>query len=390
MRYLPLLWAGVWRNPAETLLTWLATTIAFALFSLMVGLYVHTQRLIDEERMDRLYVVTRYPEQPPRGLPVALAGQIAHVSGVTGVGTVHWLNGYHGDSKNPASVMAVDEGIREGWPELHLSLAQRRRLFATPSGAFASHKAAARWHLQEGDTFQITTPRDPQADGNPTRNFRVLGFIGDVPERNQGLLVGNYHYVDNSEARQRQGLGNMFYVAIVDAARANQVCRDIDQRFANSGTPTYCVPMRSDAQAMANSSVNIAALTLSVAGAGLFMVLFLVANGIARSVSERVPELAVLQAVGFRHRHLGMLVALEASVPCLLGALLGAGAAYTLNRSSIHLFTGNLGRLLTASELPPAVLALALGFAVLLAAGSSIVPILKLRTLRVVDAIAGR
>jgi cell division protein FtsX len=73
----PLLWGAVWRNPAETLLTWLAATVAFALFSLMVRLHVHTRQLIEGERKDRLYVVMRYPAQPFTGLPVALAGQIA-------------------------------------------------------------------------------------------------------------------------------------------------------------------------------------------------------------------------------------------------------------------------------------------------------------------------
>src|SRR6185437_6039857 len=61
MRYLPLLWAALWRSPLEALLTWLAATVAFILFGLMVGLYVHTQRTIEAQRMDRLYVVVRYP-----------------------------------------------------------------------------------------------------------------------------------------------------------------------------------------------------------------------------------------------------------------------------------------------------------------------------------------
>lgn len=388
MKCWPLLWAAVWRHPAETLLTWLAASVAFALFGLMVGLQVHTQQVIEQERMDRLYVVMRFPDQPFTGLPSALAGPLARVRGVTGVATVHWLNGYHGDPHDPASVMAVDEGGPRGDPELPMSRAQWARLWATPTGVFASRKAAARWHLRPGDLFQVTTPQDRQADGDATRVFQVLGLIGDLPERDTGFLLGNDHYVDESEPRARRGLGNMFYVAIADPGEANRVCHEIDARFASSGTPTYCVPMRADAQAMANSSVNIAWLTLSVAGAGLFMIFFLIANAIARSVSERLAEFAVLETVGFQVGTLRGLVMLEAALPCLLGALAGTAIAWGLTR--LHLSVGPYSRIVTAPEFPPVVLAWSVGFAALLAAGSSVVPLLRLRTLSVVDALAGR
>ena len=72
MKLWPLVWAALWRRPLETLLVWLATTAAFALLGLMVGLYVHTQRIVGEQRMDRLFVVMRFPDQPYTGLPIVL------------------------------------------------------------------------------------------------------------------------------------------------------------------------------------------------------------------------------------------------------------------------------------------------------------------------------
>jgi putative ABC transport system permease protein len=390
LKYLLLLWAAVWRNPVETLLTWLAACAAFALFSLMVGLYVHTRQVILRQRMDRLYVVMRYPDQPYTGLPISLAGQIAQVKGVTAVSAVHWLHGYHADPKTRISVMAVDRSMPLAYPELPLGPADWQRLFARPDAAFASRRAAQRFGLRPGTAVQVTTPQDTQADGNPTRVFQVLGLIDDIPEMEQGFLLGNHAYVDGSEAPQRRGLGNMFRVATVDGKHAATVCRAIDERFASSGAPTYCVPAQADAQAMANSNVDIAAITLAVAGAGLFMIFFLIANGIARSVSERVPELAVLQTVGFRPWQLQVLVMLEAALPCLLGAALGTSLGYALTRSSIPVLTGNLGRLLTTPEFPPQVLLWSAGSAALLALGSSVAPLRRLARLSVVDALAGR
>ena len=390
MKYFPLIWAALWRNPAETLLTWLAATVAFTLFGLMVGLYVHTQRLIDLERMDRAYVVQRFPTQPYTGLPVALVEPIRRIEGVVGVGTAHWLDGYHADPHGSTRVMAVDEGMPAGWPEAPLTPLQWKMLLATANGAYATRMAADRWNLRPGDTFQFTSPQDAQANGNPTRAFQVLGVIGDIPYAPQGLFVANYRYINNSEAADKQNLGNMFYVAFADPKRALEICRRIDQRFANSGDPTFCVPRRTDAQGLANSNVNIAMLTLAVAGAGLFMILFLIANVIARSVSERIPEFAVLKTLGFRQPHMTLLVVTEAAAPCLLGALLGLALAYLLTRMAIRLLSGDIARLLSSPEFPPGVIAGAFGFAILLAFACAVIPLQRLRTLSVVDALAGR
>jgi putative ABC transport system permease protein len=390
MKYFPLIWTALWRNPAETLLTWLAATVAFTLFGLMVGLYVHTQRLIDLERMDRAYVVQRFPTQPYVGLPVALVEPLRSIEGVTGVGTVHWLDGYHADPHNSTRVMAVDEGTPAGWPEAPMTPLQWQTLLSTPDGAYATRMAATRWNLRTGDTFQFTSPQDAQADGNPTRAFRILGVIGDIPYGPQGLFLANYRYIDNSESAEKQNLGNMFYVAFADPKRALEICRRIDRRFANSGTPTFCVPRKTDAQGLANSNVNIASLTLCVAGAGLFMILFLLANVIARSVSERIPEFAVLKTMGFRQPQMTLLVVAEAACPCFLGAVMGLGLAYLLTQMALRLLSGDLGRLLSDPEFPPGMLAGAFGFALLLAFACSVIPLRRLRALSVVDALAGR
>ena len=64
-----------------------------------------------------------------------------------------------------------------------------------------------------------------------------------------------------------------------------------------------------------------------IAMAGMFMVLFLTANGIAQSVRERFAEFATLKTIGFSDRGVLALVFLEAALPCLLGAALGVALA---------------------------------------------------------------
>jgi putative ABC transport system permease protein len=386
----PFIWAALWRRPLETLLVWLATTAAFALLGLMVGLYVHTQRIVREQRMDRLFVVQRFPNQPYTGLPIAFKNQIAGLDGVIGVGTSHNVFGYHVDPHDSAGVMAVDEGIIQGWPEAPLTEAQLHNLMATPDGIYVSRKAAAHWNLKRGDRFSLTVSPSIRADGNPTWVFEVLDIIPDAPIWNGNLILGNYHYIDNAEPPDNQGQGNTFFVAVKDAAHGIEISHNIDRHFANSGSPTFSVPQREDAEGLVNSSVNIAAVTLSVGGAGLFMIVFLIANAIMRSVRERIPEFAVLMTVGYREAQLGWLVVVEAAVPCLLGALLGTGLAALVARIPPQLLNRDLRQLVSNSDIPPAVLGVALGLAVLLALASAAAPLRRLRRISVTDALAGR
>ncbi len=122
MKYLPFIWAALWRKPVEALLIWLATTSAFTLFGLMVGLNVTTQRVIDSARMDRLIVLMRFPDSPFTGLPVALGEDLASLEGVTGVGRFRWLSGYHQRPDNRVSIFAVDEGMRRAWSEISFDI----------------------------------------------------------------------------------------------------------------------------------------------------------------------------------------------------------------------------------------------------------------------------
>ena len=75
------------------------------------------------------------------------------------------------------------------------------------------------------------------------------------------------------------------------------------------------------------TGMDIASVDREVALAGMFMVLFLTANGIAQSVRERFAEFATLKTIGFSDNGVIALVFAEAAIPCLLGAGLGVGFA---------------------------------------------------------------
>ena len=390
MKYLPLVWSAVMRKPVEAMLIWLAVTASFTLFGLMLGLHTAYDRLIESSRMDRLDVNARFPSASPAGIlmPIALRDQIARVDGVSAVGSYYMLWGYYQDPHVKARVIAVDHGMRAAWSELPITAAQWDQLFATPTGVIMSRKPALRLGLKEGDTFPLITPPGTRADGAPAWEFHVLAVVPDDLMAGPYIL-GNFSYLDGSRPPGSQGYAMGFRVAVRDAAQANAIGVRIDRRFTNSSTPTITIPDRVNTENYVNSTSSVSSRTWPVAGAGIFMILLLIANGIAQSVRERTTEFAVLEALGYRGVTLMALVFLEAAIPCLAGAIVGTGLAAALTRLPIRHLPNDLASLPKPTPSWMA-LAAAVGCALLLAFVSAAIPMRRVRHLSVTDALAGR
>lgn len=389
MKYAPLVWAALWRKPMEALLTWLAIVAAFTLFGLMNGLMDAVHRLIENGRTDLLYVEPRFAGDVD-GFPIGVREQLERFAGVSAVASVYGLSGYHQQRGNRVYIQLFDDGARGAASDLPLTRADWDRLIATPSGLFVSGKAAQKWNLKQGDLFTVATRPGERADGATSWTFEVLGITGDMPEWLDGFLIGNFRYVDQAKSLPEQGFVYRFRVALADPARADEIIRTIDRHFASSDTPTKSMTARFRAQNTATAGSG--AITLKapiVAGAGLFMILLLIANGMAQSVRERTPEFAVLKALGYRDRLIMALVFAEALIPCIVGAVLGTVSAAALAQVPHRTLPAGLG------SLPPPVVAtgsltVALACAVLLALLSAVVPMLRLKRMSVVDAFAGR
>jgi putative ABC transport system permease protein len=389
MKFLPLVWSAVWRRPAEALLICLAVTAAFTLFCLMLGLHATYRRLADSTRMDRLDVYYRFPISTDHHLTVAMREQIKRITGVAAVGVDDRLLGYYQDPHNTGRILAVDREMRFARSELPVSASQWDRLFAQPTGVLVSTKMAHRWHLKEGDTFPFISPSTLRADGSPVWPFQVLAIVPDRPSNRRGYILANYAYIDSARPPAEHGYVRAFTVALINELKAIDVSIAIDELFANSGTATFTVPERTDEEYSQRSGISAARVTWPVAFAGIFMILLVTANGIAQSVRERIPEFAVLSALGFSNPTLCTLVVVEAVFPCLLGALLGTAVAGALTRWPAHYLPADLAGVPTPT-VSPLVAAWAIGFAIALALVSSSAPVLRLRRLSVTEALAGR
>jgi len=395
VKFLPLVWASLRRNRMEATLTLLALSVGFALFGTMIAVNAAYEQAVDDARMDRLLVECAFD---CGAIPLGYREQLARIRSVTAVGALSWLGGHEQDERHPITVTLVDEGMRAAWPELPLSPSEWRALDATPAGIFLTRKAAARRRVRAGDTVTLNLPPGSRADGGTTWYFTVLGFIPDPPgwgagpgnpQWNPDMIVGNLRYLEESVDLDERGMVNVMRVAVDRPEHAAAVCREIEARFTNATPALYCVPAREDAQELADANINMRQISLGIGAAGLFMILFLCANGIAESVRERLAEFGVLKAIGYGDGRIAVLVLLEAAFPTLLAALIGSALAL-----GVSVFVAQLAikGVVSMPEVRASLRAFgwAPAAALLIAMLSAVAPLYRLRRTDVAAVIAGR
>src|SRR5215472_14931298 len=80
MKYLPLIWSGLWRKPGRSILIFLQVAVAFTLFGVLQGLKTGVTHAIAAARADLLIVHSSLSFGVP--LPVGQLEQIRSVPGV--------------------------------------------------------------------------------------------------------------------------------------------------------------------------------------------------------------------------------------------------------------------------------------------------------------------
>ena len=106
VRYLPLLWAGLFRKKTRTILTLLSIVVAFALFGLLQAVQVAFESGADAADAKRLLTTARYSIIEP--LPMSYLRRIEQVPGVVGVAYADWFGAKYQNESNAFPVFAVD------------------------------------------------------------------------------------------------------------------------------------------------------------------------------------------------------------------------------------------------------------------------------------------
>jgi putative ABC transport system permease protein len=382
VKYLILVWAGLWRKKTRTVLTMLSVVVAFLLFGLLQGINQGMNHVFQSLNVDRLYVQSRISMSD--GLPISYLERIKSVPGVRAV--THWsyFGGFYQDAQNSLPVFAIDASTQFAvYPKIKIPDDQITEMQRTRTGAVVSAGIAAQYGWKIGDRIPLKTSIWTKKDGSDTYAVDVVGIM-DVSAYNAGSFPAfyiNYDYLDQARAF---GNGSVLYyiVSIEDPRRGPEMAAAIDSLFANSGDETTTQTEQVFAQSQIKQVGDINLIANSIVGAALFTLLFLTGNTMMQSVRERIPELAVLKTLGFSDRKVVTLILLEAVFVCVVAGATGLGLA--------RMALGSMGSLFGALSPSALVLAAGLGIAVLLAVLSGLPPAWRSTRINIVDALAVR
>jgi putative ABC transport system permease protein len=380
VKYLPLIWSGIWRKPGRTILIFLQVAVAFALFGVLQGLKTGVDHAAAAARADLLLVQSREGFASP--LPLGILGQIRSVPGVKVAIPVGLFGGYYQKPEQGVGIVAVSP--EKDWPDAFTYTIPPQYLAAfagSRTAALVRDLTAEKYGWKIGDHIPLVSQL-PQKDGSTTWAFDVVGTFADSDVGGgRYIILVNFAYVDEARA-SGTGTVNHYNVAVTDPRRAVTVADGIDRRFANSSHETKTESLRELAQENVEQIGDFDFLVHAVVGAVLVALLFATATMMMQSIRERTPELAVLKTVGFNDRAVFALVLAEALVLCIVAAAFGLGLA-TLTLPIAARFVLGL-------SMPAVTLAIGLACAVLVALVSAALPAALAARLRIVNALTQR
>lgn len=382
MKYLPLVWAGIWRRPARAGLTMISVVSAFVLFGVLQGFTAGLGKLVSNAHADVLVTQSQISNIDP--LPISMAADIARLPGVRVTARMLFFGGQFRGPNDfiPAAVVDPDE-LRALDDQLRVTPAQWAALKATRSGALISSDLAKLYDIKLGDRIPLKPTFWTNKDGTHSWPVDVVGiYPADTDDAffGRGVIL-NYGYVDQSRASD-VGTVNVFDVRIDDPRNAPQIAAAIDRLFLNSPHATRTFSQRQLALASVESIGQVGLAVQMISGAVFFALLFSLGAVMVQAGRERTGEFAVLKTLGFTDGAVLALILVETTLFCVVAAALGLAISTLLFPVVVKVIQFNIA--------PGPMMGLGFVVAVVLSLLAGAIPAWRASRLSIVDALGGR
>ncbi|MBV8062365.1 MAG: ABC transporter permease [Nevskia sp.] len=383
LRYLPLVWAMLWRSRTRAWLTFASVAAAFLLFGLLCSaadFFTLGPRLAGASN---LMVASRYSLAVQ--LPLGDRAAIEALPGVVEVVPLVFFPTWYRDPSSTIITDAVDvPGFFHHDPRLVADEAALTAMQQTRDGALVGRELAQRFGWKLGDRIPLQS-RVPLKDGGRTWTFQVVG-LWHLNEQRVGRLPAlqafvNYAYVDEARRFDR-GTVNGYLVNVDQPAHADPVSAAIDALFANSAAPTRTQSEQAFKLNILRRIGDIGLIVGVILGAVLFTLLLVAGNTMAQAFRERIPELGVLKTLGYTDGAVALLFVAEATLLLAAGAACGLGLDALLIPQLFKLAFG------AAAPMPLETLLTGTVTALAIAAAVALIPAWRASRLSVVEALA--
>jgi putative ABC transport system permease protein len=382
VKYLPLVWAGIWRKPGRAILMFLSVVNAFLLFGLLQGFVGGLSNAASGAHADLLFTTSRVSLYEP--LPLSVAAGIRRVEGVRAVSPLVTFRGYYQTPRQFIRAYAVDVSqLPDATPALQVPADQLEALRKTRTGVIVSQDLAARYGWRIGQRIPLMSQVWTNEDGTRAWSFQVVGiYRADSSVLLRNAMLMSYDYLDGARQNGRE-TASAFILRLRSAGDADRVERAVDAMFRNSPDETRTASESQAALDAVKQIGDVGALSAAVVSAVFLALMFSVGATMHQAVRERTSELAMLKVFGLSASGLVALLVAESGVLFGVAAMIGLGLAAAA--------IGPITKLIGFTAIQPAPTFLwGIAAALLLALAASSLPALRAARLRIVDALAER
>jgi putative ABC transport system permease protein len=377
--------ANMFRKKTRTVLTILSVIMAFLLFGLLQSLSHIFNAGADFVGATRLFTQARVSFTQP--LPLSMVPKLEAVPGVARVAYSQWFGGVWQTNTQVFTFALDPQRYHDVYPEWVMPEEQWKAFIDTRTAMIAGKLLADQYGWKVGQKIPLSSNIYPQKNGSKSWAFDLVGIYDGKDEswkKQTNAVFINHDYFD--EANQfGKGRTNFYILKLAEGSNAEAVSKTIDAMFENSPDETKTQTEKDFNLSFIKQIGDIGLIVRWILFAVFFTLLLVVGNTMAQSVRERVPELAVLKTLGFSDGSVLGFVLAEAVALCLAGGLVGLSLATVLG-AMVEKGTGGQFQL----RVDAFVWSVGVATILLMSIAVGLLPALRARRLKIVDALAGR
>jgi len=370
LRFLPLLWANLWRNRRRSVLTILGVGVAVFVYASLgsaIDGITFPVRQVGADQVLNVREAARSNVLSSR-LPMSYEDRVAAVPGVAAASGVLADLAVVGDDRVHIFVRGVDPEPFQSVQRLEIDPAAWRAFVEDQRSALVGYRLLETMGWSVGSEVEISQL------GLRTK------VVGVIPA--QGVDLESHMLV---RRRYLQGIrdaeNQVSYVLALPAEgrSPDEVAEAIDEVFALAPVPTETGTAAAYAQAIIEDFMGFVDYLRLMGLITVLITMLGAANAIAMNVRERTREMGVLKAIGFSPRLILTLVLTESTVLSGLGGVVGLGAA--------ALAVGSEGANMAGLMLSPSTFATAAGLSLMIGLLGGLLPALAAARLSTVEAL---
>lgn len=378
MSYQGFIWRNGTRNKRRAILTISSVALALFVLSTLIAAVREINRWLDESNPLRMF--THHAVSLTNSLPERYRAQIEKVPGVVAVTPLTWFGGIYIDQAHTdfAQFSCDPQTLFEVYTNISLPPEQKAAFMRERTAVIVGRRKAEKhgWKLGDRITLKgVIYPVDLE--------LTVRGiFTGSSNDESQVFF--HHAYLDEAPGWWQHLVGT-YWIRVDSAESVPRVMETIDAMFQNTDAPTKTETERAFNMSFISMLGDLNTLIATISSVIIFTTLLVTGNTMAMSVRERIREIAVWKALGFRRRQVLRLLMAEGVWITLTGGLIGCvGARLLWSFLDLARFSQGFFQQLNVTW---GIIALGLGVSIAVGLLSTVIPAYRAANLTVAEGL---